>query len=184
MKNIFKKWNKVLPYILEHPYKAIHLRELARKTMTSPSTCHRMVKQLEEYGLVERKKSYGMVFVKPVLSQTFKKMKIAYSTYLIERSGVVEYIERNAFGLQCLLVYGSAAKGEDDENSDYDLLAIVSKCKVNRLALSEILKREVNMKCFTLKEWKKVVEKNKAFYLEVITNSIVLKGNLPIVDHA
>ncbi len=184
MKNIFQKWNRVLPYLLEHPYKAIHLRELARKTGTSSSTCYRMIKHLSEYGLVERKKSYGRVFVKPIMSLTVKKLKIAYSTYLIEKSGVIEYIAKNSFGLQSLLVYGSTARGEDDENSDYDILVIASGCNADKLVISEMLKREINLKCLTLEEWKKVAEKNKAFYIEVITNSIVLKGNLPIVEHA
>ncbi|MEM4335653.1 MAG: nucleotidyltransferase domain-containing protein [Candidatus Anstonellales archaeon] len=183
MKNIFQKWNRILPYLLEHPYKEIHLRELARKTGTSCSTCYRAVKELVGYGLAERNKSYGRVFVKLVLSPAVKKLKIAYSTHIIEKSGMVEHISQNSFGLQSLVVYGSIARGEDDENSDCDILVIASKCNANSMTLSKMLKREVSLKCFTLEGWKKVAEKNRAFYLEVITNSIVLKGNLPIVEY-
>ena len=81
-----------------------------------------------------------------------------------------------------MLLYGSAARGEDDVTSDYDLLVIAAACRTRGGELSEMLGREVNLKKYTIGEWKKISERDRPFYMEVISNSISLLGNKPVME--
>jgi predicted nucleotidyltransferase len=75
-------------------------------------------------------------------------------------------------------VYGSFAKGINEEKSDVDLLIIADikkKCEL------EMEGKEVNCQVFTPQEWRGHAERNKAFYEQVILNCIAIIGEKPVV---
>jgi predicted nucleotidyltransferase len=84
--------------------------------------------------------------------------------------------------LASILLYGSAAKGEDDAASGYDFLVIAAKCDVGASELSEKLGREVGLQVYDAAGWKNVSKQNRAFYLDTISNSIALYGEKPVID--
>lgn len=184
MKQLFQESNsmRVLTFFFENPYTEIYLRELARKLKMSASTVLRCLQVLEKDRLISRRTEKNAAFFKSTMSNEFKALKIAYTVSKIEEAGVVEVISKKSAGLSCILLYGSAAKGEDDLKSDYDFLAIAADCRASALEIGEMLGRESVLQAYSISEWKKVSRKNRAFYLEVITNSIALKGEKPIID--
>ena len=184
MKHLFQKWNimKVLTFFLENPRSETHLREIARRLKMSPSTVLRNINLLEKEGLIARREERNATFFKPVMSNEFKALKVVYTLSRLEEAGIVQLISKKSRGLSSILLYGSAAKGEDDSKSDYDFLVIAAECDASALELSERLGRESNLQVYSISEWKKVSRDNRAFYLEVISNSISLKGEKAVID--
>jgi predicted nucleotidyltransferase len=81
-----------------------------------------------------------------------------------------------------ILLFGSYAKGENDEESDVDILTIsLSKSAPPITELSKLLKRDVNLINFTPAQWSQQAKTNRAFYLDVILDGIVLYGTKPVV---
>lgn len=184
MKQLFQKSNSLqtLVFFFENPYKEAYLREIARKTKISPSTLSRTLSMLSKDGLILKRKEKNATFFKASMNNLFKSLKITYTIAKIEDKKVVEYIKENSSGLSSILLYGSGAKGEDSKDSDYDFLVIAGSCNAKTEMLSSLLRRECSLKKFNLAQWKEVRKKNRAFYLEVITGSIALYGNVPVID--
>ena len=137
---------------------------------------------LEKEGLILRKKETNATFFKATMSSEFRALKVAHTVSLMEERGIVDFINGSSSRLTSILLYGSAAKGEDGPMSDYDFLVIASKCDADMLELGERLGRECSLQSYTLPEWKNVSRKNRAFYLEVISGSVSLKGQKPVID--
>ncbi|HQT45325.1 MAG TPA: nucleotidyltransferase domain-containing protein, partial [Candidatus Micrarchaeota archaeon] len=116
------------------------------------------------------------------LTPFFKHLKVSHTLGLIESRGIIDSISLNSGGLSSILLYGSGARGEDDGSSDFDFLVIASRCDAKSSDLSAKLGRERSVQSYSISEWKELSRKNRAFYLEVITSSIALKGDKPVID--
>ena len=184
MEQLYQKTNilRILSFFFENPYSESHLREIARKTSTSPSTLSRILGIPQKTGLVLSRREKNASFFKANMSPVFKAEKAAYTVSKFAKAGAVTEIKNSSSGTSAILLYGSAAKGEDSQNSDYDLLVIASSCNASAEKLSQKLGREVSLKKFTISEWKKQSKSNRAFYLDVISNSIALFGEKPVID--
>jgi len=183
MKQLYKKKELgVLAYFFENPKQEVYLRELARKLNMSAATVMRITNFLVEEGLLEKRVEKNATYFRPNLSPDFKELKKAYTVSKICGAGVVDLLKARSVGLASVLLYGSAAKGEDDMNSDYDFLVIASKCDARTSELSEKLGREVNLQVYDAIGWRGVSRRNRAFYLDVISNSIALHGEKPVID--
>jgi len=137
---------------------------------------------LEKDGLIIKRVEKNATFFKASMSPGFKALKITYAVGKLEDAQFIDSIKAKSKGLSSILLYGSAAKGEDDVKSDYDIIAIASECTVTSHELSKVLRREVNFKSYAISEWKEISKQNRAFYLEVISNSFVLYGQKPVID--
>jgi len=184
MKHLFHKQNswKVLAFFFDNPRLELHLREIARRLKMSPSTVLRLLAALEKEGLVAKRKETNATYFKASEGSAFSALKVAYTLSKIRAAGVVGIIAEKSKGISCILLYGSAAKGTDDSGSDYDFLAIAAECGASGLELGSLLGRETSLQSYTIGEWKQVSRKNRAFYLEVISNSVPLMGEKPVID--
>ncbi|MBI5036423.1 winged helix-turn-helix transcriptional regulator [Candidatus Micrarchaeota archaeon] len=183
MKQLYQKSNrlKALGYFYEHPYSEVHLRELARSLKMSPSTVARILKALEKEGWVEKREEKYATFFKANMSPAFKAHKQAYTMAKIRDSSILEIVQEKTKGLHSFMLFGSAARGEDDEKSDYDFIIVAGGSDVKSRDLAKKLGREVNLKTFSISEWKKVEKTNQAFYRDVLTYSWVLLGQKPVL---
>lgn len=112
----------------------------------------------------------------------FKSLKTAFTISKIEDAKIVESIREKSKGLSSVLLYGSAAIGEDAPDSDFDILVISAHCAISAEELSRKLGNETSLKKYSIAEWKKISKQNRAFYLEVISKSIALLGQKPVID--
>ena len=81
-----------------------------------------------------------------------------------------------------IVLYGSVAKGEDDEKSDIDILIVSrKKSRIQGLASADRLSRELNVMLYSYQEWKTAAEHNKVFYKNVMLDCIPLYGDKPVV---
>jgi len=174
---------EVLFYFFSHPYKEVYLRELARKANVSIFSAKQAVDELVREKILLERKNGNMRYIRANMeSLFFKQLKIAFSIKKIEESGLIYYLVENVPAISSIVLFGSIAKGEDDENSDVDLLIIGKKRKIDLSKFEKKIGREIRAIVMKWSEWREYIKKDRALYREIITNGIVLYGNMPVVE--
>ncbi|MBI2133441.1 nucleotidyltransferase domain-containing protein [Candidatus Woesearchaeota archaeon] len=173
---------KELKFFTENPYKEVYLRELATKLKISPFAAKKYSDLLIREGLLtEEKKANLRIFRANMSNLFFRQLKIAFSIESILKSGLIEHLNKNIPNLSSIVLFGSKAKGEDDEKSDFDMLVIGKAKHIDLSAFETKLNREINIHFLSWGDWNKSARENSAFYYEVISRGIPLIGDLPIV---
>ena len=170
-----------LKYFIENPYSEIHLREFGRVLGISPNSANRFLDLFISEGFIVEKRVANLRYFKANLdSVSFREIKKTYVVKIIEDSGLLLELKDKCFSL---MLFGSAAKGIDENTSDIDLV-IVGKDKAE---ISEVIrkfqrkfKRELSPHIFTSLEWKKQKTNNKAFYQDVVSCGMNLIGEILI----
>lgn len=174
---------KVLSHFFDNPNEEFYLRELARSLQISPMTVKRALDVLlKDKLIVKEEKKIQILYRANMESQAFKFAKISYNLAWLEENEVVECLLEKIPGISSVILYGSYAKGENDKHSDLDLLLISTTKKFNAFDISEKLGIDVNILNFTSTQWTKQSKSNRAFYLDVITEGIVLYGTRPVIE--
>ncbi len=169
----------ILNHFLTNPYSKVYLRELSRLIKISPFAVKKYSEVLLKEGLILDEKVANLRYFKANKdSIVFKQFKIANSVKKIIDSGLVEKIKENVPNLSSIVLFGSVAKGEDDKNSDVDLLIIGNSDHIN---FGGILDNEINEHIFSWQEWKKQRKNNQAFYNDIVHFGISLFGELPLI---
>lgn len=173
---------KILKYFLENPYQEVYLRELAKKLKISPFAVKKYLDIMLKDKLIAEERKANLRYIKANMHNLFfKYLKIAFSVKKLEESGLIYYIKENVENLSSIILFGSMAKGEDDRNSDIDILIIGNEKSLKMTEFEEKLGRTVNYHLYKWSSWNKQSEKNKAFYFDVISYGLQLYGELPIV---
>ena len=161
--------------------KDISLRDVAKKAKIGVATSKSCLDYLREKNIVKRKivgKSH--LFSMNLDNYVSRHIKILNSLNTIKNSGLVEELLKRHRTINSILLYGSLARGDDDEKSDIDIL-IISRKPIKLKPLKSHLKREVTIVAYTLSEWRKKSVTDKPFYDRVIMDGIALYGEKPIV---
>ncbi len=173
----------ILELFIKNPYERYYLREASRMLDISPMTVKRALDMLVKERLLIREELKNQILYKGNMeSSAFKHLKVAYNLAWLEEKGIVDHLKENLAGLSSLVLYGSFAKGENDEKSDIDILAISSSAKKRDIKLADMLGRETSLTVLKPAEWIEQAKKNKAFYMDIITEGIVLFGTRPVVE--
>jgi predicted nucleotidyltransferase/DNA-binding HxlR family transcriptional regulator len=173
----------ILSHFFENPNEEFYLRELARLLKISPMTIKRALDDLVGNKLIIRqKKKNQILYHANTESRAFKFAKISYNLAWLEENEIIEYLLKKVPGISSLILYGSYAKGENDKHSDLDLLMICTTKKIDSNEIEKRLKIEVNVISFTSTQWTKQAKTNRAFYLDIITEGIVLYGTRPVIE--
>lgn len=173
---------KVLELFINNPYEQYYLREASRILEISPMTVKRALDLLLHERLLVREEFKNQILFRANMdSPAFMHLKTAYNLAWLEERNLVEHVKEKLSGLSTLILYGSFAKGENDETSDIDLLAIAPVKKPD-LHLTDYLGKETSLVIFSTSEWKEQAKNNKAFYIDVLTEGIVLFGTRPVVE--
>ncbi len=171
---------EALRFFIENPYSEVYLREFAKKMDINANTAQRFLDFfLSENLVVEERKANLRYFKSNLENLFFRQIKIAYSIKKIVDSGLMDLLEENNFS--SVVLFGSVAKGEDDKNSDIDIVCIGPNKKINTIDVQKKLGKELNAHFFTYAEWKKQAKLNKAFYSDAISTGINLIGEKPLI---
>jgi predicted nucleotidyltransferase len=171
---------RILTTFFDEPYREFHLREIAKLAGVSSSTAKRYLDFYSKNDFLARSRRANLVLLKANLeSLSFRYMKLAYFTTKLKP--LTDFLEHTMPNTSIIL-YGSCARGEDDPQSDVDLL-IIGK-KLGRLDFGRFekrLARRIVVLNYTQTEWEEKAEKDRAFYERILIDGIVLQGNLPVV---
>jgi len=174
---------RVLALLLLHPERALHVREIARLTGTTPGTLNKELVRLHGAGLLERERVGNQVryaanssnAIYPELASILRKT-VGVADVLADALAPV------AASIAAAFVFGSVASGTETAGSDVDVLLIGS------LGFGEAVKllypaqttfgREINPKVFTVAEWRSKLKSKDPFVKDVLAKpKIHLIGN-------
>lgn len=168
---------------MDNPYEKYYLREASRLLNMSPMTLKRSLELLLKSKLIRKEKTKNQILYSAnTQSHAFRHLKISRSLSWLENKNLIEFLKKRIPGISSIMLYGSYAKGEDDKKSDIDIM-VISPAKKDLLPeLDKLLGKEVNISVFSAAEWSRQAKANRAFYLDVITEGIVLYGTRPVVE--
>ncbi len=180
MENLFEYPGlRILKVFLNEPYREFYLREVASHAGVSASTAKTFLDSLTIDGFLVRTKKANLVFFKADMEDPmFRHFKIAH--FLRDVKPLTQYLKQN-YEECSIIIYGSCARGEDDKGSDIDLLVIGRAEKVEMAAFEKRLNRNINLLVYTSPEWEEKAKQDEAFYESIITDGIVIQGNLPMI---
>ena len=173
---------RALTQLLLHPDCSYHVRELARLTGTTPGTLHKELARLAAAGLLLREQQGNQVRYRanrecpvfPELAGLFRKTSGAVSV-LADALHALEPAPELA------VIFGSLARGEENERSDIDLLVIGDtglRVLAPRLRpVAEQLGREINPVTMTVAEFARGRNSNPLLVDLLGKEKLFVKGN-------
>ena len=173
---------RAIQEVTSRPNKSYSVRGLASSIGISPAASRTALEYMKKKGIV----TFAVVgrtyqYKANLESALCRQWKILFNLDLLEDSRIVKQLAEKISNLQSLLLYGSMARGTNDEKSDVDLLAIAhNPVKVQDL-LGKKIGKEVNLMVLSPSEWKRKAAGDKVFYENVIYDSIALYGERPVV---
>ena len=157
-------FNKLKPFF-EDNYLRVHVREYAKLQKISPPTASVVLNRYKKEGLLKKEldRNYQFYFANKE-SKLFQGLQCLYYRQKIERSGLIEYLEKS-FISPLIILFGSLTKTEVGPTSDIDL------------AIFTMQKKEIKLDQFNKKLGKKIqvfIFKNK----EDLQNNQELLNNI------
>lgn|GEM_PF-1044162 len=168
--------------VLAFSNKAYSVRGLAKELRISVGSAKAALDFMHKRGIVKNSaigRSYQ--YRADLENALCRQWKILFNVAQVQRTGILNGILEKSQDVQSVLLYGSLAKGTNDDNSDMDVLVVAHKMPKNRQIATKMMWREPNVSWITLDDWKKKAREDKVFYENVIYDSIVLYGQRPVV---
>lgn len=173
---------KMFRFFMDNPYQQVYLRQLAKKTGLSPFAVKKYADLLVKEGLIlEEKKANLRYFKANMNSLFFRHLKIAFNLSTILKSSLIDFLKEKLSNVSSIMLFGSMAKGENDEKSDIDILIIGKEKYLDLSKFEEKLGKDMSVHIFSWSEWNKKAKTDKAFYLDIISSGIALYGEKPVV---
>jgi predicted nucleotidyltransferase len=173
----------ILKLFLENPHNSYYLRESARLLKMDAMTVKRALTLFVSDGILLKAKEKNQILYKAnIENPSVRYLKISYNLSWLQKKGATEFLNHHMNTVTSILLFGSYAKGENDNESDVDILVISLSKNTPAAELTKLLKRDVNLISFTPAQWSQQSKTNKAFYLDVILDGIVLFGTKPVVE--
>jgi predicted nucleotidyltransferase len=174
---------KVLKLFIENPNTNYYLRETARLLNMDPMTVKRSLDMLvKDKFLIKFEEKNRILYQANLEKPSLRHLKISYNLSFLEEKNVVDFIISKMKSVTSIMLFGSFAKGENDENSDIDIVVISSSKDKPTSELSKLLNKDVNLLTFTPSQWSKQSKTNRAFYLDVIIDGIAIYGTKLVVE--
>jgi len=173
---------KAIRALAADPLKSFSVRGLAVAAGLSPGAARISLDYMHKKGIVSLKiigKTYQ--YKANLESPLCRQWKVLFNLDRIVDSKIVEEIVKKVPGVVSVLLYGSFAKGTNDEKSDIDLLVVSHRKSKTDLGFVNSLGKEANVSVLSMADWKKKALQEKVFYENVIYGSIVLYGERPVV---
>ncbi|MFH1823510.1 MAG: nucleotidyltransferase domain-containing protein [archaeon] len=165
---------KVLQEFFDFPRKNFQIRELVRKIkLGQPSVTNHLKELLKEEFIIKEKKGIYPSFRANRDNENFKLLKKFNIMQRILEIGLLDYIYDSCLS-NVIILFGSASKGEDIEESDIDLFIQSKEKKLNLDKYEKKLNRKINL--FFEENILKLSKELK----NNIINGIILKGYLSL----
>jgi len=170
----------ILAKFIESPEKDYHLRELARAYRLSPATVKAKLEPSVKAGVVNKAKLRGnLLYTAKRESIEFKKLKAAHNIKELEGSGLMDFLKKEFYD-PVIILFGSAARGEDTRGGDFDLFVLTPlKKNVDTLKYSKLLDRDIQLFVMDKKEFENTKKRSKELANNIL-NGTRLNGYLEV----
>ena len=161
---------KVFYFLLSHPDEKYYDREVSRLSKVSKASVNFALRDLIKTGLIRREKKGRMYFYYAGLSEPLvRQFKITQN--LISVKPLVDKLKNISLKI---VLYGSAAKGQNHKDSDIDLFMLTREPEeVKKLLHKSPLKKKLQYVISNPQDFVKLKKKNPVFVKE-ISSGIVL----------
>ncbi len=178
---MWKNYNKyrVLKVFFDNPLPrgiGFQLREISRRIKLAPKSVGIYLKELGKEGLILKEKhgvlGYPVYYANrdSELFRLYKKLDLISS---MNEIGLLDYLSETLMP-DCIILFGSASKGEDMKDSDIDLFIQSKEKKVKLDKFEKKLDRKINIfYCEKFEDLSKELKNN-------IINGIIVKGYLRV----
>lgn len=160
----FTNHQKILRFLLERPGEQFYDRQISLLSNVSRAGTNFALRDLAKTGIIEKEKKGKMNFYHLSLNTVLvKELKIILNLMLLK-----ELTEKTMEYCSKIVLFGSAAKGENAKESDLDILFITTdKQKVNSIVLKDRLREEIQPVIVTQNDFIKMKTENPVFYKEI-----------------
>ena len=144
---MIQNWSRycVLQQFFNFPRKAFLIRELSRNTKLAATAVRIHLKALLKEGLIIRE-SQGLypTFKAETNNALYKLLKSQNLVLRLNQSGILSILEKTLYPT-CVVLFGSASRGEDTEESDIDLFIQAKQSKIDLSKFGKTLNRKINL---------------------------------------
>lgn len=174
---------RVLSLLLLHPERALHVREIARLTGTTPGTLNKELARLHDAGLLTRERVGNQLHYAANRSSPIHAELAGILRKTIGLADVLaDALAPSAAAIQTAFVYGSVARGSETAQSDVDVMLIGTLGFGDAVQLlypaQAAVGREINPLVFSAEQWRTKVATKDGFVREVLSKpKIFLIGN-------
>lgn len=136
---------KVLELFFIYPERNFHVREIARTLKLNHATVSKHLKVLKKKNLIliDKNTLYPTYYAN-IENETYLFYKKQYLISKIYDSEVIEKIKKLVFP-SSIILFGSAAKGTSNENSDIDLFVEAEKKNIALFKYEKLLGHKINL---------------------------------------
>jgi predicted nucleotidyltransferase len=168
---------KVLKLFFDGPGKQLHVREVARRAGLSPPGAMKVLKRLRDEGLVNEESNKVVVNYRGNYDSTrFVALKRSLNLYSLYASGLIDEVAAFYRIPECIVLFGSYAKGEDTGDSDIDIAIVTDMQDLQYLQYYEKkLNRRISIHLVNK------VKNEDATFIGSLANGIVLYGYLEVI---
>ncbi|NQU79725.1 nucleotidyltransferase domain-containing protein [Candidatus Woesearchaeota archaeon] len=173
---MLQNYNKyrILQEFFDFPRKEFGIRAISRITeIAQPSVMNHLKSLVGDLLVVKEKKGLYPTYKANRDNELFKAYKRSDLLVRLCHTGLVDYLYDSCMP-DVIILFGSASKGEDIEESDVDLFLICKEKKLDLKKHEEKIRRNINI--FFCEDFNILSEELK----NNITNGIVLKGYLKV----
>jgi len=166
---------RVLRVFLDYPTRHFQLREICRLLRMGMPSVTSHVRKLERQGFVRKEKRGVYESYVSTRNDLFKLYKRNDVLLRFHDSGLVGFLA-DKFVPDGIVLFGSASRGEDVEDSDIDLLVISSEKKVELEEFEKKVRRRISL------HFEEKMSKMPKELLNNIVNGIVVYGYLEVFE--
>ena len=165
---------RILQKFFDFPTKDFQMREISRITKISqPSVMNHLKALLKEGFVLKEKKGIYPTYRANRENELFKIYRKTDIIQRIYRTGLSEHVYNSCMP-NAIILFGSASKGEDIENSDIDFFIQSSEKKIELKKYEKLLNRKISL--FFKEDFSKLSNEIK----NNILNGIVVRGYLKV----
>jgi predicted nucleotidyltransferase len=177
MFQMIQKWSRyrILEQFFDYPKKPYFIRELSRKCKLAQTAIRIHLRALQEEGLITKDNSGIYASFKAARnSPLFKLLKTQDVVVRAHQSGLIQLLGKRLYP-GCVVLFGSASRGEDTEESDIDLFVQASQTSLDLHKFEKTLNRRIHIL------YEPQLKELAPELLNNIANGIVLDGYLKVV---
>lgn len=164
---------KILQLFFDYPSKSFQLREICRLVNLGMPSVKLHIERLEKSGLVTKQKTGVYSSYKASRNDYFRLYRRVDVQLRLHETGLIDFLT-DKLSPNAIVLFGSAARGEDLETSDVDLFVIAGEKDVNLKEYETKIKRKIHIMFGT--EARKIPKE----LLNNIINGIVIYGYLKV----
>lgn len=135
---------KVLSLFFRQPTRKFHKREISRILKLGLPSVSAHLDLLEKDGLVKKAKDGIYETYSGSGNEDFRVQKLAYSLVAMHKSGLISFLTEE-FAPDCIVLFGSASRGEDIESSDLDIFMVSADKEVDLTRFEKELGRKISL---------------------------------------